>query len=192
MRRTVASSTSAGPDQAAQPDVDRPAEEEGEDALDQHVADDEDADVGVDPEHRLDRAEAELGGEGEDRAEQRRDQAAVDLEALAEQPGRVADRDQHQRGAAERLDQQAVEQEADREAGDGAGQAAAEQAEADDQRGQHVGADVEELDLGEEGELQEDAEQPDDDQAGDDFRGEDHLRLPPVSTWTVSRLRRSA
>ena len=97
-------------------------------------------------------------------------------------PRRIADRDQHQRGAAERLDQQAVEQEADREAGDRAGHRPAEEAEADDQRGQHVGADVEEFDLGEEGQLQEHAEEPDDDQADDDFRGQDHLRVPPVST----------
>ena len=86
-------------------------------------------------------------------------QAAVDLEALAEEPGQVAGREQDQRAAAERLDQQAVEQEADREAGDRAGHRAAEQAERDDQRRQHVGAGVEERHLGEEGELQEHAEQ---------------------------------
>ena len=58
-------------------------------------------------------------------------------------------------------DQQAVDEEADREAADGARRAAAEQAEADDQRRQHVGTDVEEFDLGEEGELQDHAEHRD-------------------------------
>ena len=43
------SSTRAGRSDAPQAEVDRPAEDEGEDALDQHVADDQAADGGVDP-----------------------------------------------------------------------------------------------------------------------------------------------
>ena len=116
----------------------------------------------------------------------------MDLEALAEEAGQVAGAEQHQRRAAERRDQQAVDQEADREAGDGAGHAAAEQAERDDDDGQDVGAGVEELDPGEEGELQQHAEDRDRGQPGEDLRRDDHPREPPVSTWTRSRLARSA
>ena len=94
---------------------------------------------------------------------------------------------------AERLDQQAVDEEADREAGHGAGQAAAEQAEGDDQRRQDVGTDVEEFDLGEEGELQQHADQdPIATRRGTIFGVTITRASPPVSTWTRSRLRRSA
>ena len=117
------------PQRAAHAEVDRPAEEEGEDALQEQVADDQGADRRVEAEHQLDRAEAELGEEGQPHAEQRRHQRAVDLEALAEEAGQVADREQDQRAAAERHDQQAVEQEAGREAAHGAGHRAAEQSE---------------------------------------------------------------
>ncbi len=158
----------------------------------QHVTDDEPAHRGVDPQHQLDGAEAELGEQGQAHAEQRRHQGAVDLEALAEGAGQVAGREQDQRPAAERGDQQAVEQEPGPEAADGAGQRAAEEAEDDDQGRQQVGADVEEGDPGEEGQLQDDAADDDRDQAGEDLRGEDHPREPPVSTSTMSRLRRSA
>src|SRR5215212_936388 len=144
------------PQRPSHPEVDRPAAEEGEDALQQDVADDQGADRGVETEHQLDRAEAELGEQGQPHAEQRRHQRAVDLEALAEEAREVAGGEQDQRAAAERHDQQAVEQEASPEAADGAGQRAAEEAEDDDQGRQQVGADVEEGDLGEEGELQDD------------------------------------
>ena len=83
-------------------------------------------------------------------------------------------------------------QEADREAGDGPGHAAAEQPERDDQRRQHVGAGVEDGDPREEGELEEDADDHDQRQADEDLAGDDHPREPPVRTWTMSRLARSA
>src|SRR4051794_32868228 len=172
--------------------VDRPAEEEGEDALQQHVAQHQRADRGVDPQRQLDRAEAELGEEGQPHAEERRHQRAVDLEALAEAAGGGAGREQHQRAAAERRDQQAVEQEPDREAADRPRQGAAEEAQDHDQRRQHIGADVEGRNLGEEGELEDDADDDDRDQADEDVWGEDHRRDPPVKTWTRSRSRRSA
>ena len=116
----------------------------------------------------------------------------MDVEALAKEAGQVAGAEQDQRGAAERRDQQAVDQEADREAGHRAGQAAAEQAERDDDRGQHVGAGVEQLDPREERELQQDREDRDRGEAGEDLRRDDHPRDPPVSTWTRSRLAMSA
>jgi len=150
------------------------------------------SELGVEAEQSLDRTEAELGKDRQSHAEQRRHQRAVDLEALAEDPGQIADSEQDERAAAERHDQQAVEQQAGREAADGAGQRAAEEAEHDDQRRQQVGADVEEGDLGEEGELQDHAADDDRDQAGEDVRGEDHPREPPVRTWTRSRSGRSA
>ena len=106
---------------------------------------DQGADRRVDPEHQLHRAERDLGEQRQPHAEKRRHEGVGDVEALAVEPGAVADREQHQRGGAQGLDQQAVDQQADREAGDGAEQAAAEQPERDDDRGQDVGAGVEDL-----------------------------------------------
>src|SRR5215213_2302509 len=174
------------------PDVDRPAADEGEDALQQDVPDYEGADRRVEAEHHLHRAEAELGEQGQAHAEQRRHQRAVDLEALAEGAGQVADGEEDEGAAAERHDQQAVEQEPDPEPADGAGQRAAEQSEHDYQSRQQIRADAEQGHLREERELEDHAADDDRDEPGEDVRGEDHPREPPVRTWTTSRSRRSA
>ena len=82
-------------------------------------------------------------------------QDAADFEPLAEEAGEVAGGEQDQRAATERQHQQAVEQEADREAADRTRQSAAQKAERDDHRRQQVGADVEDGDAREEAELQQ-------------------------------------
>ena len=145
------------------------------------------------PSISFDRAEAELGEQGQAHAEQRRHQRAVDLEALAEEPGEVAGREQHQRAAAERGDQQAVEQEPDREAADGAGHACRRAGRATTTRaGSTSGLTWKRATWEKKESCRSTPTHDDRDQAGDDVRGEDHPREPPVRTWTRSRLRRSA
>ena len=48
------------------------------------------------PRSELEQPEPQLGDQGQPHAEQRRDERAVDLEALAEQAGEVAGGEQHQ------------------------------------------------------------------------------------------------
>ena len=144
------------------------------------------------PRVSFDQRESELGDQGEPHAEQRRHQGAVDLEPFAEEAGDVSDPEQDERGDPERSGDQAIDEEADREAGHGTRHAAAEQAEDDDERGKDVGAGIEECHAGEEGELEQHDQNRDQDEAGKDLRRDDHLRGPPVSICTRSRFARSA
>ena len=185
------------PDDPADERVDREGERRRQQRLDDDLAQDEQADGGVDAEHQV--KDGEPGGPEQRQAagEHRRHVAARDLEALAVAAGEVADRKQDERADPERLQQDGVEHEAGGEARDRADDPPAEQAERDDHDGDDVRRRAEDAELREEGDLddhrhQQQRREPDRHRPGDDHCGTPGRSGPPVITWTYSRPRRSA
>ena len=135
--------------------IDGEAEQDREQRLDEDLADDEQAHVGIHAEHQLDGCKGGGGQQGEATRQQRRNAQSLELEPLAVAPGEVTDRKQDERGDAERLKQDRIEQEAGREAGYRADHGAAEQAHGDDHDRHQVWRRAENREVGEERALQD-------------------------------------
>src|SRR4051794_15421017 len=170
-------------------------EQRAEQALDEGVTDDQEADVGVDAGADLDRRDHQGTQQGKRAAEQRDRGAGGPAQRLAIAAGHVADAEQGEREGPHRLQQQAVDQQAQRETGDGPGEAAAQEPDRDDDEQCDVGARAEDVHLREADDLRDGHEGAQHREPGDDPGRQDHFLPPPVwvvRTLTKSMLRRSA
>src|SRR4051812_7512018 len=152
----------------------------------------------VHAEQELQQREADLRHRRRGRADGHGGEPVRRIAQLAHAARAVADGGEHQRGHAELLGERDVHEQPQAEAERGAGDRAGEEARRGHQQRREVGGHAEHRGLRDRAELDDPAEQPDQRQAGDRGGGDDHrtaawrLAWGLVSTWTRSRRRTSA